>query len=152
MQIRLDDLSGPEIARFLQQHIDDMRATSPPESKHALDLDGLKQPGIRFWTVWDEGKLIGCGAIKALDEQHGEIKSMRTAAEYRGRGVASLLLRHILSEARARGMTKVSLETGSMDFFAPARALYARHGFQYCGPFARYRDDPNSRFMTLLLD
>ncbi|GAB3035663.1 GNAT family N-acetyltransferase [Bowmanella dokdonensis] len=149
MQIRLDDLSGPEIARFLQQHIEDMRSISPPESKHALDLEGLRQPQIRFWTVWDSNNLIGCGAIKALDPHHGEIKSMRTAAQYRGRGVASTLLQHILDQARQSGHKKVSLETGSMDFFAPARALYARHGFQICGPFAQYKDDPNSVFMTL---
>jgi putative acetyltransferase len=146
--IRLDDLRGPEIAAFLEEHLDDMRAVSPPESKHALDLEGLRSPEVTFWTVWDGDLLVGCGALKELGATHGEIKSMRTAPPYRGTGVASAMLSHILGEAARRGYRRVSLETGSAEFFAPARALYARFGFVVCQPFADYKPDPNSCFMT----
>ena len=149
MEVRVDDLSGPEVALFLEEHLRDMRDVSPPESKHALDLDGLRQPDITFWTVWEGSELIGCGAIKELDKNHAEIKSMRTSPSLRGRGVASMLLAHMLSVARLRGYRRVSLETGSMPFFEPARRLYCRHGFSECLPFAEYKADPNSIFMTL---
>jgi putative acetyltransferase len=148
VKIRIDDLTGPEIAAFLEDHIRDMRSVSPPESKHALDLDGLRKPDITFWTVWDGGQLVGCGAIKELDVRHGEIKSMRTSASHRRTGIATFILEHILSEAAARGYDRVSLETGSMAFFEPARRLYRRHGFRECQPFADYRLDPNSVFMS----
>ncbi len=148
MDIRIDDLTGPEIAAFLAEHISDMRSVSPPESKHALDLDGLRKPDITFWTVWDNGMLVGCGAIKELDARHGEIKSMRTSAMHRRKGVATFVLRHILREASTRGYQRVSLETGSMPFFEAARQLYRSYGFQDTGPFADYRPDPNSVFMT----
>ena len=151
MNIKLDDLRGPEIAAFLEAHLEDMKATSPPESKHALDLEGLRQPEVTFWTVWEQGTLIGCGAIKALDADHGEIKSMRTAPACRGQGVASRLLQHILAEAQQRGDRRLSLETGSMAFFEPARRLYAKHGFESCPPFGDYWADPNSVFMTRTL-
>lgn len=148
MNIRVDDLTSPEIAAFLEEHIKDMRSVSPPESKHALDLAGLRRPEITFWTVWDGADLIGCGALKELDATHGEIKSMRTGAGHRGRGVAAAMLQHILTEAESRGYRRVSLETGAMPFFEPAHRLYARFGFERCGPFATYREDPNSVFMT----
>ena len=153
MEIREDDLTGPEIARFLEEHIEEMRAVTPrPESKHALDLDSLRAADITFWTVWDEGVLVGCGALKELDRGHAEIKSMRTASAYRGKGVASSLLAHILDVARGRGYRAVSLETGSFEFFAPARLLYERFGFEYCSPFGDYVEDPNSVFMTRTLE
>jgi putative acetyltransferase len=151
MQIRIDDLTGSEIAAFLEEHIRDMKSVSPPESKHALDLDGLRSPDITFWTVRDETGLIACGAIKRLDAEHAEVKSMRTASSCRGQGVASTLLRHMLDEAGRRGYRRLSLETGSMPFFEPARKLYEKFGFGYCTPFADYRDDPNSVFMTRIL-
>jgi putative acetyltransferase len=151
LRIRIDDLSGPEIAAFLEEHLQDMRAVSPPESKHALDLEGLRHPGITFWTVWEGQTLAACGAIKELGAGHGEIKSMRTAAAFKGKGVASLLLRHILEAARQRGYRRLSLETGSMGFFEPARRLYSKFGFACCAPFAGYKEDPNSVFMTLRL-
>ncbi|MCU0491444.1 MAG: GNAT family N-acetyltransferase [Chloroflexaceae bacterium] len=150
-QIKIDDLTGPEIAAFLEEHIRDMRAISPPESKHALDLEGLRKPEITFWTVWQGDMLAGCGAIKRLSAAHAEVKSMRTAASLRRSGVASLMLRHIIAEARGRGYQRLSLETGSMAFFEPARQLYATHGFSFCGPFGSYQEDPNSVFMTLEL-
>jgi putative acetyltransferase len=148
MEIKIDDLAGAEIAEFLEEHITEMKSVSPPESKHALDLAGLRKPEIIFWTVWDDGHLIGCGAIKALDVDHAEIKSMRTIVSRRGQGLASRLLQHILSEAQRRGYQQISLETGSMPFFEPARNLYAKYGFEKCAPFSTYREDPNSVFMT----
>jgi putative acetyltransferase len=148
VEIRVDDLSGPEIAEFLEDHIRDMRSVSPPESKHALDLEGLRKPDITFWTVWEHHQLVGCGAIKELDSTHGEIKSMRTRSSHRGKGVGSFVLQHILRVAKERGYRRVSLETGSMPFFEPARRLYRSHGFRDCAPFANYKEDPNSVFLT----
>jgi len=149
MHIRIDDLRGPEIANLLERHLAFCRQTSPPESVHALDLDKLRKPEITFWTAWDGASLLGCGALKEIDSSHGEIKSMHTAAEHRGKGVAGYLLRQIVDEARARSYRRLSLETGSMDEFVPARALYSRFGFAVTGPFADYKLDPNSVFMTL---
>lgn len=151
VEIRVDDLRGLEIARFLEDHIRDMRSVTPPESKHALDLDGLRRPEITFWTVWDGPQLAGCGALKELDGRHGEIKSMRTAPAVTRRGVASMLLQHIIATARERGYERLSLETGAMPFFEPARRLYRKAGFVPCPPFEGYRDDPNSVFLTLPL-
>lgn len=152
MIIRVDDLNGPEIAAFLEEHLSDMRAVSPPESKHALDLDGLRKPEITFWTAWREGLLIGCCALKQLDQSHGEVKSMRVSKKVRGQGIGSALVTHVVNEARARGLARLSLETGAMTFFEPARRLYQRHGFKPCGPFGSYKLDPNSVFMTLVFD
>ena len=152
MKIIIDDLRGREIAAFLAEHIKEMKSVSPPESKHALNLEDLRKPEITFWTVWDGDLLVGCGAIKELNLNHAEIKSMRTAVSERGKGVASMLLQHILKEARVRGYRRISLETGSMPFFAPAHYLYAKHGFQPCTPFASYKEDSNSIFMTKELE
>jgi putative acetyltransferase len=149
--IRLDDLTDPRIAELLEDHLRDMRSVSPPESVHALDLERLKRPEIRFWSVWSGGELAGCGALKHLDTDHVEIKSMRTSRSYRRKGVGKLLLEHLLREARLKGYRRVSLETGSMSFFEPARTLYASYGFARCDPFADYRIDPHSVCMTLLL-
>jgi putative acetyltransferase len=147
-RIEIDDLCGPEIAAFLDEHIREMKSVSPPESKHALDLPGLRIPAITFWTMWDGATLIACGALKELDAQHAEIKSMRTAADYRGKGIAARLLQHLLDESMRRGYQRLSLETGSMPFFKPARALYEKFGFHPCAPFADYKLDPNSVFMS----
>lgn len=148
MHIKIDDLRGREIAELLQEHLRNMHLQSPPESVHALDIEALRQPDITFWTVWENGELLGCGALKELDAEHCEIKSMRTSEAHLRRGVAKHLLKHILEEAKSRGYTRISLETGSMESFEPARRLYAVFGFAYCGPFADYIDDPNSVFMT----
>jgi len=149
--IRIDDLRDPRIALFLEQHIRDMRAVSPPQSKHALDLAGLRQSDIRFWSAWDGDQLVGCVALKRLDAVHGELKSMRSAASHRRRGIGRRLLEHVLAEGRAMGLRRMSLETGAMPFFAPARSLYAAYGFATCAPFGSYREDPNSVFMTRVL-
>ncbi|MFK4221648.1 GNAT family N-acetyltransferase [Streptomyces sp. NPDC019890] len=148
MKIAIDDLSGPEIAGFLDEHVQQMRSISPPESKHALDLDALRRPEITFWSVRDGDLLVGCGAIKGLDAGHAELKSMRTMAARKRSGVASLLLEHIITEAKRMGFTRLSLETGTAEFFLPARKLYEKFGFIDCKPFADYQPDPNSAFMT----
>lgn len=146
--IREDDLGGPEIAALLTEHLGDMKAVSPPESKHALDLEGLRRPDITFWTLWEGDELTGCGALKELSAAHGEVKSMRTASAFRRRGVAARLLHHIIDEARWRGYQRLSLETGRVAYFEPARKLYASFGFEDCAPFGDYQEDPNSVFMT----
>ncbi|MBL8329235.1 MAG: GNAT family N-acetyltransferase [Rubrivivax sp.] len=152
MKIRLDDLNGPQIRALLEEHLADMHSQSPPESVHALDLERLRQPDIRFWTVWSaQEELMGCGALKRLDGAHGEIKSMRSARAFRGCGVGRAMLLHILEEAAAAGFKRLSLETGTQPGFTAARALYASHGFETCGPFEGYVEDPNSVFMTRLL-
>jgi putative acetyltransferase len=151
MRIVVDDLTGPEIASLIGEHLRNMHLLSPPESIHALGLEKLREPDITFWTVWERTELMGCGALKELDALHGEIKSMRTATAHLRKGVASAMLRHLLDESRRRGYRRVSLETGAGAAFEPARQLYARHGFSPCGPFGDYVLDPNSVFMTLEL-
>ena len=151
MQIRLDDLTGHEIAALIGEHLRNMHQITPPESIHAFGLEKLRQPDITFWSAWEGAELLGCGALKELDSTHGEIKSMRTAAAHLRKGVAAAMLRHILAEAKLRGYARVSLETGAMAEFVPARRLYARFGFVDCGPFGEYVPDPNSVFMTLEL-
>lgn len=151
MDIRRDDLSGPEVQALLEEHLRNMRSLSPPESVHALDLTALRQPGVTFWSVWSGPVLVGCGALKELSPVHGEVKSMRTASDHRRKGVAQAMLRHILGVAAARGYQRLSLETGAQPAFEPARRLYERFGFQYCPPFEGYTEDPNSVFMTRAL-
>lgn len=151
MQIRLDDLSGSAIRELLEEHLRNMRSISPPESVHVLDLDGLRRPEISFWTIWRGDELLGCGALKELSRNHGEVKSMRTAVRHRGNGVARTMLAHIIAEASSRGYSRLSLETGAQSAFDPARRLYQSFGFAYCPPFEGYVEDPNSLFMTKLL-
>jgi putative acetyltransferase len=151
MKIVVDDLSGPEVRALLREHVEEMRSISPPESVHALDLAGLLKPEITFWTVHDAGGLVGCGALKELDPSTAELKSMRTARSATRRGVASTLLTHIVEESRRRRYDRLYLETGAEDFFAPARTLYARFGFEPCAPFADYTADPNSVYLTKAL-
>jgi putative acetyltransferase len=148
MEIRVDDLTDQRIIDLLHVHLQGMTLHSPPESIHALDLGGLRRPEITFWTAWDDEELLGFGALKVLDPHHGEIKSMHTAAAHRQKGVARRLVEQILEEATRRRYTRLSLETGSMEAFEPARRLYSQFGFKYCGPFADYVLDPYSVFMT----
>jgi putative acetyltransferase len=151
VQIRVDDLSHPAVLALLSTHLTAMAEVSPPESRHALDVSGLQKPEITFWTLWDQDQLLGCGALKALDSGHGEVKSMRTAPGHERRGVASTMLRHLIQEARSRGYRRLSLETGAMAYFEPARQLYRKFGFVDGAPFGSYREDPNSVFMTMAL-
>ncbi len=155
LSLRLDDLVDPRIAAFMEEHLQDMHATSPPESVHALDMAQLRQPEIRFWTAWvpdgaapAPGRLVGTGALKHLSADHAELKSMRSAASVRGLGVGRAILEHILGQAVDLGYQRISLETGSQPFFEPAYQLYRRYGFADCAPFGSYALDPNSRFMT----
>lgn len=152
MEIRIDDLTSAEIAELLEEHLRDMYAASPPESVHALDLSKLRKPEITFWSAWVGGDLVGCGALKELEPGHAEIKSMRSANRFRGTGVGKKMLEHILQVARERNYARLSLETGTQDFFLPARKLYERYGFEYCGPFADYAEDPYSAFMTRVMN
>lgn len=149
LDIRIDDLEGPEVLALLQEHLGSMEHTAPAESRHALDLAGLREPDITFWSIWDGSALAGFGALKHMTEAHAEIKSMRTASSHLRRGVASKMLQHLIQEATTRGYSRLSLETGSMEFFEAARRLYASFGFTACQPFGNYSADPNSVFMTL---
>lgn len=151
IDIRLDDLTRPEVHALLAEHLAHMHQLSPAESVHALDLEALREPEITFWCAWDEGELLGCGALKELTPTHGEVKSMRTARAHLRKGVARAILAHILEEARRRSYRRLSLETGAMAAFAPAQRLYESFGFTYCAPFADYVEDPNSLFMTRTL-
>ena len=151
LRIEIDDLTHPKVTALLQTHLDDMYATSPAESVHALDLEKLRKPDIVFWTAWQQHELLGCGALKTLSIQHAEIKSMRTARQHLRKGVAAKILEHIIQQAKVRGLQRLSLETGSQPFFQPAIKLYKTYGFEFCEPFANYKADPNSKFMTLLL-
>jgi putative acetyltransferase len=151
LRIEIDDLTRPQIQALLNEHLENMRAITPPESVHALDLDRLRTPDITFWSVWDGPQLVGCGALKELDPRHAEVKSMRTPQALRRRGAGRAVLTHMITVARRRGYQRLSLETGATEPFEPARALYASAGFAFCGPFGEYRDDPHSVFMTLAL-
>ena len=151
MQITRADFADPRLAAFLQAHLDDTAPTAPAESRHALDLTSLQSPDVRLWVATDHDGIIGTAALATLDAGHEELKSMRTEPRARGRGVARALLFHVLDDAQSRGVARVSLETGTMEFFAPARALYAKAGFVLCPPFGSYVEDPHSTFMTRTL-
>jgi putative acetyltransferase len=151
MNIIPGNFSNPAVIALLSEHLRGLAEHSPPESMHALTIEGLAAPGITFWTAWENDELLGCGALKELDPKHGEIKSMRTVKAHLGKGVGSGMLRHIIDESMRRSYRRLSLETGSGEAFIPAFALYEKFGFVYCGPFADYREDPFSRFMTLEL-
>jgi putative acetyltransferase len=144
LEIRLDDVTGPETIRFLEQHLEDMHRITPPGSVHALGAPALRAADITLWCVWDGDELVGCGALRALDAASGEIKAMRTAPARRGTGIGSRVLDHILAEARRRGYRHLG-------DFAAARSLYTRAGFEICGPFGDYAPDANSVFMQKAL-
>lgn len=146
--IRQDDLTGPEVRALLGEHLADLALHSPAESMHAMPVDRLSGPDVTFWSVWSGDRVVGCGALKEINASHGEVKSMRTIDDVKGQGVGGLVLDHLLDEARRRGYTRVSLETGSNEPFEPAHRLYARRGFEECSPFADYAEDPWSIFMT----
>lgn len=149
MEIRTSELNNPSVILLLEEHHQDMLIHSPPESVHALDLSKLAQPNITFYSVWQNNELAGCGALKELDSAHGEIKSMRTSQHFLRKGVAKLLIDHIISQAKSRGYRKISLETGTAVAFKPAQKLYQQQGFKECLPFADYQADPFSTFMTI---
>lgn len=147
-KIQVQSPTDGDVMELLNEHLASMASISPPESKHALSVEGLRDPRITFWTLRQDDQLCGCGAIFEIDPTHAEIKSMRTHSQFLRQGVASRILEHIVSESKLCGYERLSLETGSQIQFAPARSLYERFGFTICGPFAQYRLDPNSVFMT----
>jgi putative acetyltransferase len=150
-QISIEDPRSPDVVALLETHLEFARAASPPEDVHALDVTGLLSPDVTFFTLRDDGTLLGVGALREIDPTHGEIKSMHTSEIARGNGVGRAMLDHLLDTARARGYERVSLETGTMEEFAAARALYTKAGFEVCPPFADYFDSPHSVCMTLEL-
>jgi len=150
--VGIDDPASAEVRALLEQHLAFARKHSPPEDVHALDITGLQAPNVSFFSVREKGALLGVGAIKQLDPRHAELKSMHTAQAARGRGVGRAMLEHLLGVAILRGCCRVSLETGSMEAFAPARALYASVGFVFCAPFGDYPGSRNSVCMTLVFD
>ena len=152
MKIKTDDLQHPAVHALLNEHLQNMYELSPPESVHALDLEKLRAPDIAFWTAWEDDLLLGCGALKELDQKHGEIKSMRTPRAHRRKEAGRAILAHIIEAAKERSYERLSLETGTAEAFKPAQELYESFGFTYCGPFGDYTEDPNSIFMTLRLD
>ncbi len=149
MEIRSGGLDDPQVQDLLQLHLFHARRETAPGSAHALDLEGLRAPEVSFWSAWEGDRLLGFAALKRIEPDHFEVKSMHTVSESRRLGVASELLRHLISSARARGGASLSLETGTWSYFQPAVALYRKHGFVECEPFGAYRHDPNSLFMTL---
>jgi len=149
MRIIQGDLNDPRVTSLLQIHLTNARAQTAPGSAHALDISGLQSPDISFWTIWNDEALLGFGALKRLSKDHGEVKSMHIAQSMRRKGAGSAMLHHIIASARASGMSRLSLETGSWEYFSSARAFYRSHGFTECQPFADYVLDPNSIFMSL---
>ena len=149
--IRIDDLSSDESQSIVREHMAGMLDNTPIESVHAFSLDKLRQTHVTFWTAWLGSALCGCGALQTLEHQHGEIKSMRTREKFLRQGVGQAVLSHIVAEASAKGLKRLSLETGSADSFSAARSLYLRNGFEICSPFGDYKLDPYSVFMTKLL-
>lgn len=148
MEITVDNLESGDVLALLEEHLSDMYATSPPESVHALDVEALKADNITFFAARDEDTLLGCVAIKSLNESHFELKSMRTTHAARGKGIGKQLLAHVIAYTKQKNAVRISLETGTQDYFIPACKLYESFGFQYCAPFSDYRLDPNSHFMT----
>ena len=151
-EISIEDPRTPDVRELLARHLAFTNSQSPPEDVHALDVEGLLDPTVTFFSLRDDGGLLGIGALKHIDDEHAEVKSMHTAQAARGRGVARTILRHLIAVARERGYSRISLETGSMDAFAPARTLYASAGFTPCEPFGDYRPSRHSSFMTLSLN
>ena len=138
-----------EVNDLLKKHFIELRSVSPAGSTHVLDIDGLKDPSIKFWSLWENNKLIGCGALKFLEKDHGEFKSIRVADEFRKKGIGERIINHLIEEAKKLEISKLSIETGAGDFFAPARKLFNKFGFKKSEPFAHYKVDPNSCYFTL---
>ena len=151
LRFELESLSSPEVRQLITEHLEVMRSQTPPESVHALEIEQLKSPGVELWSVWMGDELVGCGALKRLSATDGEIKSMHVRARFRGRGIAARIVEHIETVARARGLQRLSLETGAQPEFEAARRLYRATGYRECGPFGDYADDPVSTFMTKTL-
>tara|TARA_B100001250_G_scaffold124565_1_gene105877 strand:- start:2999 stop:3454 length:456 start_codon:yes stop_codon:yes gene_type:complete len=139
----------PQVNDLLKKHFIELRSVSPEGSAHVLDIPGLKIPSIKFWSLWNENELIGCGALKFLDKEHGEFKSIRVADKFRGKGMGEKIISHLIDQAKEIGIKKLSIETGAGNFFKPARKLFQKFGFKSCKPFAHYKEDPNSCYFNL---
>ena len=142
------NFDNSEVNDLLKKHFIELRSVSPAGSTHVLDIDGLKDPSIKFWSLWENNKLIGCGALKFLEKNHGEFKSIRVADEFRKKGIGERIIEHLIEEAKKLEISKLSIETGAGEFFLPARKLFAKFGFESCIPFAHYKEDPNSCYFT----
>ena len=145
------NFENPDVNELLKNHFIELRSVSPEGSAHVLDIDGLKDRSIKFWSLWDNNQLIGCGALKFLGKNHGEFKSIRVADKFRKSGIGEKIIEHLIEEARKLEITKLSIETGAGNFFLPARNLFSKFGFKKCIPFAHYKEDPNSCYYTLNL-
>jgi putative acetyltransferase len=143
------NFDNSEVNDLLKKHFIELRSVSPAGSTHVLDIDGLKDPSIKFWSLWEDNKLIGCGALKFLEKEHGEFKSIRVADEFRKKGIGERIINHLIEEAKKLEISKLSIETGAGEFFAPARKLFNKFGFKKSEPFAHYKVDPNSCYFTL---
>ena len=144
-----NNFDHPEVNELLRKHFIELRSVSPEGSAHVLDISGLKDPTIRFWSLWEENELVGCGALKFLDKEHGEFKSIRVADKFRGRAIGEKIISHLIDQAKKIGIKKLSIETGAGDFFISARKLFQKFGFKSCKPFAHYKEDPNSCYFDL---
>ena len=145
------NFDNSEVNDLLKKHFIELRSVSPAGSTHVLDIDGLKDPSIKFWSLWENNKLIGCGALKFLEKNHGEFKSIRVANEFRKKGIGERIIEHLIGEAKKLEISKLSIETGAGEFFLPARSLFSKFGFKLCPPFAHYKEDPHSCYYTLNL-
>ena len=145
------NFDNSEVNDLLKKHFVELRSVSPVGSTHVLNIDGLKDPSIKFWSLWENNKLIGCGALKFLEKNHGEFKSIGVADQFRKKGVGERIINHLIEEAKKLKISKLSIETGAGDFFLPARNLFSKFGFKTCPPFAHYKDDQNSCYYTLNL-
>ena len=143
------NFDNSEVNNLLKKHFIELRSVSPAGSTHVLDINGLKDPSIKFWSLWENNKLIGCGALKFLEKNHGEFKSIRVADEFKKKGIGERIIKHLIEEAKKLKISKLSIETGAGKFFLPARKLFSKFGFKSCPPFAHYKDDPNSCYYTL---
>ena len=139
----------PEVNELLTKHFIELRAASPEGSAHVLDIPGLKVPSIKFWSLWENTKLMGCGALKFLNDNHGEFKSIRVHDEFRNKGYGIKIIKHLINEAKKLNIKRISIETGAGDFFKPARKLFKKCDFKTCKPFAHYKNDPNSCYFDL---
>ena len=146
------NFENSDVNELLKKHFVELRAASPEGSAHVLDIEGLKVPSIKFWSLWDDEKLIGCGALKFLDKEHGEFKSIRIHDSFRNQGQGINVINHLINEAKKLKIKRLSIETGACDFFTPARKLFKKTGFTVCEPFAHYKEDINSVYLTMLID
>ena len=145
------NFNKPEVNKLLISHFIELSSVSPVCRGHVLDIPGLKNPSIKFWSLWENDQLIGCGALKFLDQEHGELKSIRVADSFRRKGNGFKVINHLINEAKELNIKKISLETGTGNFFTPARKLFDKCGFKVCEPFAHYKKDPDACYMSLLL-